>query len=251
MARPSQAVMDFMTKYKVDSDEIWEVHGKTWVVKHKALERVAAEVGIVWDRPAMLECNSGDGVAALCVFGKLGERMEWSIGECLTVRADRAGGNYKVTGNQPGYVYAMAEKRAKDRVILKLLETSGALYSEAEADDFEQPGKRTNPHVTRPEDIVSGPEYSQHGDIIDNIPHAPPANKLRVADQRPLFDAIQKEAHAFGDAKKFVAWMNDADTIARVADFKADWQAIFRGVCKEHLTELRKQEAGDDMRMAG
>ncbi len=249
MAKPSKAVMDFMEKYGVASDEIWEVHGSTWVVKHKALERVAAEVGIVWGRPAMLECNSGDGVAAMCVFGKLGERMEWSIGEALMVRPDRAGGNYKVTGKQAGYIYAMAEKRAKDRVILKLLETHGALYSEAEADEFED--RRQNPHVTRPADIVPPAEYDEHGEIIDNIPHAPASQKLRVADQRPLFAEIQKEAHAFGDAKKFIAWMNDEKTIARVADFKPDWQAMFRGVCKEHLEALRTQELGDNMRMAG
>ena len=45
--------------------------------------------------------------------------------------------------------------------------------------------------------------------------------------------------------------MNDPKTIARVADFKADWQAMFRWICKEHLEALRLQEMGDDMRMAG
>ena len=53
MGKPSQGVLDFMAKYNVDSDEIWEVHGSTWVVKHKALERVAVEVGIVWLRPSV------------------------------------------------------------------------------------------------------------------------------------------------------------------------------------------------------
>lgn len=247
MARPSKQIMDFMEKFGVASDEVWEVHGSSWVVKHKALERVAAEQNIVWDKPEMLECNSADGVAALCVFGKLGERMEWSIGEALVAREGRMGGNYKVTGKQAGYVYAMAEKRAKDRVILKLLSMAGQIYSEEESDDF----KRPNPHVTRPGDIVPPADYDEHGEVIDNIPHGEPTEKLRVSDMRPLFDAIQKEAHAFGDVKKFVAWMNDEKTIARVANFKKDWQEIFRGVCKEHLIELRKQAAGDDMRLAG
>jgi hypothetical protein len=248
MGRPSQAVLDFMTKYKVDSDEIWEVHGKTWVVKHKALERVAAEVGITWDRPAMLECNSSDGVAAMCVFGKLGDRMEWSIGECLTVRPDRAGGNYKVTGNQPGYVYAMAEKRAKDRVILKLLETHGALFSEAEADEFEQ---RQNPHVTRPEDIAPRTEYDDHGQPIDNIPLPDPSavKKLRVVDQRPIFAEMQKEIHATGSESELRAWA-DANK-DRLGSIKTDWQEILRGVYAEHLAALRTQDAGDELRMTG
>jgi hypothetical protein len=237
MGRPSKAVTEFMERYNIASDEIWEVHGATWVVKHKALERVAAEIGITWDRPAVQVCDLTAKIAVICAFGKLGDKAEWSFGEASPAN------------NKNSYPMAMAEKRARDRVILKLLVSHGALYSEAEADEFAQP--RQNPHVTRPADILPPTDYDEHGEVIDNIPHAPPSQKLRVADQRPLFAEIQKEAHAFGDSKKFIAWMSDPKTIARVADFKPDWQEMFRGVCKEHLAELRKQEKGDDLRMAG
>ncbi len=248
MGKPSEAVLKFMEQYRIDSDEVWEVHGSTWVVKHKALERVAAEAGIVWDRPAMLECNSADGVAAMCVFGKLGDRMEWSIGEALTVRQDRAGGNYKVTGKQAGYVYAMAEKRAKDRVILKLLETHGALYSEAEADDFTQ---RQNPHVTRPADLVPATEYDENGEVIDNIPAPSPESiqKLRVVDQRPIFDSMQKEIHATASLVELQEWASANKD--RLGSLKADWQEFLRGVYAEHRDALRELAKGDDMRMAG
>lgn len=235
MGKPSKAVMEFMEKFGVESDEIWEVHGSTWVVKHKALERIAVEAGIQWDKPEVITCDPEKKLVVICVYGKLGEKTAWSFGEAAP------------SNNKNAYPVAMAEKRAKDRVILKLLASHGDIYSEEEADDF----KRPNPHVTRPSDIVPGVDYDEHGEVVDNIPHAEPTKKLRVADQRPLFDTIQKEAHAFGESKKFIAWMNDEKTIARVADFKPDWQEIFRGVCKEHLTELRKQEAGDDMRLAG
>lgn len=237
MGRPSKAVMAFMEAYGVESDEVWEVHGSTWVVKHKALERVAAEKGITFDRPSVIACDLAAKSMIVCAFGKMGDKNEWSFGEAAPANCKNA------------YFAAMAEKRARDRVILKLLVTHGALYSESEADEFTEP--RQNPHVTRPADILPAADYDEHGEVIDNIPHAPASQKLRVADQRPLFAEIQKEAHAFGDSKKFVAWMNDPKTIARVADFKADWQEMFRGLCKEHLTALRTQERGDDMRMAG
>ncbi len=110
---------------------------------------------------------------------------------------------------------------------------------------------RENPYVARPADIVDSPDYDDNGEIIDNIPHAEASKKLRVVDQRPLFDAIQKEAQAFATSKAFLTWMGSETTIARVADFKPDWQQIFRGVCKEHLAALREQERGDDTRMAG
>src|SRR5689334_20987979 len=132
MAKPSKAVMAFMEKYSVDSDEIWEVHGSTWVVKHKALERVAAEQGIQWDKPELKVCDMAQGLVAILISGRLADRVEYSFGEASP------------KNNKNSYPLAMAEKRAKDRVILKLLATHGSLYSEAEADEFAQP--RQNPH---------------------------------------------------------------------------------------------------------
>jgi hypothetical protein len=233
VARKSKAIADFQAKYKVAEDELWEVHGSTWCVKHKALERIAAEVGIVFDLPQLKVCDLEKGLVVVLASGKLGDMVFHSFGEATPKNCKNA------------YMVAMAEKRAVDRVILKLLAVHGDLYSEEEADDF----KRQNPHVTRPADILPTADYDEHGEVIDNIPHAPTTKKLRVADQRPLFAELQKEAHAFGDSKGFRAWMADAKTAARVSEFKPDWQDMFRGICKEHLQALRTQERGDEMRM--
>jgi hypothetical protein len=111
---------------------------------------------------------------------------------------------------------------------------------------------RVNPHVTRPEDILPSADYDENGEIIDNIPHAEPTEKLRVVDQRPIYDALQKEALAFTTPKAFLAWMNAPVTVDRVKNIKPDWQSMFRGVCKEHLADLRQGEAeASDVRMAG
>lgn len=234
--RLPKEISEFMEKYGVGADEVWPVPGgKAYAVKHKALERIAIAQKITFERPAVIGCDLEQKSMVVCVFGKMGDREEWTFGEASPAN------------NKNQYFAAMTEKRAKDRVILKLLSAYGDLYSEDEADDF----KRPNPHVTRPADILPAADYDDHGEIIDNVPHAAPARKLRVADQRPLFAEIQKEAHAFTDSKKFIAWMNDQKTIDRVADFKPDWQEMFRGVCKEHLTALRTQEQGDNMRLAG
>ena len=235
MAKPSKAVLEFMEKYRVESDEIWEVHGSTWVVKHKALERVAAEVGITYDRPSVITCDLANKIACICVFGKLGDRTEWSFGEASPAN------------NKNAYAMAMAEKRAKDRVILKLLTTHGALYSESEADDFVQP--RQNPHVTRPADILPATQYDEHGEVIDNIPAPSPdsVKKLTVKDQRPIFDALQKEIHATGSIQELQAWA--AENKDRLGSLKPDWQEFLRGVYAEHITALRNLAMGDDMRM--
>ena len=111
------------------TDNTWEVkHGGKSVtcVKHKALEKIAAHKKIRFDPPAMIANDPDKRVAAMCVTGHLGDRAEWAIGEASP-------GN-----NKNYYPYAMAEKRAKDRVILKLLNMAGDYYSQDEADEFEE-----------------------------------------------------------------------------------------------------------------
>ena len=58
------------------------------------------------------------------VRGRHSNNEAWSIGESAPYNTKNS------------YPYAMAEKRAKDRVILKLIGMHGDTYSEDEADDF-------------------------------------------------------------------------------------------------------------------
>lgn len=222
--RPSKEIETFREKYGIASDEIWCVHNTTWVVKHKALERVAAEVGITWDRPAPLEMNSKEGIVSMCVFGKLGERTEWSIGEASP------------KNNKNSYPWAMAEKRAKDRVILKLLNTHGELYSEDEADDFKQPAKRENPHVTRPEDIVPPPAEN----ILTGDPSVKPMPK---AASRDLFSELQAEIWACAAPEALRMWAIKRK--AEVAKLPDDWRETLRGIYAEHLEAVQPRDAAE------
>tara|TARA_B100000459_G_scaffold3044_1_gene2004 strand:+ start:2355 stop:2945 length:591 start_codon:yes stop_codon:yes gene_type:complete len=101
----------------------WNCHGVP-VVLHKALEKIASKHNIVFDAPNIIESNIKEKYVAICVTGHMGDATEWSIGEAAP---------YNTTNKYP---YAMAEKRAKDRVILKLVGLHGDVYSEEEADDF-------------------------------------------------------------------------------------------------------------------
>lgn len=113
---------DILQKYDCTEADIWDCHG-TWVAYHRTLEKIAAQAGIKFDAPVVIEGNSSASVATLCVTGRMGERSEWSIGEASP------------KNNKNAYPFAMAEKRAKDRVIIKLVGLHG-VYSEDEADDF-------------------------------------------------------------------------------------------------------------------
>lgn len=121
MAKPiDPTVKVILDKYKINPrDALWDCHG-TPVMYHRFIEKVAAEAGISFDAPQVLEANGATKSVAIAVVGRMGERAEWSIGEA-------APGN-----NKNAYPFAMAEKRAKDRVTLKLIGLHGFIYSEDE-----------------------------------------------------------------------------------------------------------------------
>lgn len=131
MAKPlDPRIADILKQYHPNPRAaVWDCHGTT-VIYHKDVEIVAAAAGIKFDQPIVLEANGKDKCVALAVTAWLGERSDWSIGEASPAN------------NKNGYPYAMAEKRARDRVVIKLLGLSGYVYSEDESDDFKQPPQR-------------------------------------------------------------------------------------------------------------
>lgn len=125
MAKIDQRLVDLLKAYGEDNSSVWDCHG-TWVAYHAAVERMAAKANIVFEKPDMIVNNPDAKTVVVCVGAAMGERREWSFGEVSPAN------------NKNGYPYAMAEKRAKDRVALKLLGMAGLVYSEEEADDFKE-----------------------------------------------------------------------------------------------------------------
>lgn len=123
-------IKEFMNKYGVAKDEIWQVPGgKSYAIKHSAIERIAFQHNITFSAPTIIEADSANKIATILVTGKLGDFEQWSIGEAAP------------HNNKNAYTFAMAEKRAKDRVILKLINIHGILYSEDELDEPRTAGK--------------------------------------------------------------------------------------------------------------
>ena len=181
------AIRDFCAKNGVSRDEIWQVPGgKAWAVKHSALERIAFQNNITFNLPVIYESSGTDGVAML-VTGKLGEFEQWSIGEA----------NPKNCKNP--YLWALAEKRAKDRVILKLLNIHGILYSEEEADDFKRQDKAPANDQT-----ISDAEHASLLHLINeaNADLKRFAQYMGVADLKELPKSRLKEAISALNTKK-------------------------------------------------
>jgi hypothetical protein len=90
-------------------------------------------------------------MVVMVVTGRLGDKVEWSFGEAAPYN------------NKNSYPYAMAEKRAKDRVILKLVGLHGDAYSEDEADDF----KESNPDLVKDDnDRLISPSYINNREVV-------------------------------------------------------------------------------------
>lgn len=180
-------------QYGLEASDFWELPQKkgTWVAKHSALEVAAAKAGIEFDNPMIVEANSEAGIAVVSVRGMQPNadgvmRSEWSIGEASP------------KNNRNAYPFAMAEKRAKDRVILKLIGIHGLVYSE---------------------DEMSGPTVEEH---------APP--KQLVKDSR----AADKDIRAEVDA---CATGSDLEMLWRSKPFQADY-AKLHATYRDGILEL-------------
>src|SRR3954453_13879076 len=123
MSNTDEQIETILARYgEPMTGSVWQAEGETFI-HHRTLERIAVQAKITFDPPTVLRAERDE--AVLLVVGRMGERMEWSIGEAFV------GVNYHVPGSEPAYVYAMAEKRGKDRQADRLARRSlvcGAPY---------------------------------------------------------------------------------------------------------------------------
>jgi len=143
MATINPRLVELLKTYGEDNTSVWDCHG-TWVAYHAAVERMAAKANILFDGPQMIVNDPEKKTVVISVSARMGDRHEWSFGEVSPAN------------NKNSYPYAMAEKRAKDRVALKLLGMAGLVYSEEEADDF----KASRPAVQQEPDKPEPPTKS-------------------------------------------------------------------------------------------
>jgi hypothetical protein len=116
-------VKDILQELKFNPSEcLWEKHGAT-CMKHRYIEIAGQEKGVVIESLDEIEKNSAEGVVAIKCTASLGKSKVITYGEATP------------KNNKNGYPYAMAEKRAIDRAILKLIGIHGFVYSDDEVDD--------------------------------------------------------------------------------------------------------------------
>ena len=158
-------IKELAEKYELTKDDRWELRKNSgkWIITHDACEKIAELEGIVFDPPVIVNyqptiiTETGEKVQQV-KWGKQFWKPAWA-GTCQKKTGDVAmivtgykteNPDYKIwtTGEANAlnctaeYYMAMAEKRAKDRVILKLINAyEQGIYSDVEADDFQKHDK--------------------------------------------------------------------------------------------------------------
>jgi hypothetical protein len=119
--RISKIIYQILEENNMDPKEVlWDCHG-THVMYHRFIEQIAVENNMTTEFDRVLYAQ--DNNVAIVIKGKHGDRSEWTTGEASPKNCKNM------------YPWAMAEKRAKDRVILKLIGLAGHVYSDQDIAD--------------------------------------------------------------------------------------------------------------------
>jgi hypothetical protein len=198
MARYPAEIAEFMQTYGVRDSEVWAVPGgKAYAVKHSALERIAAEKRIEFMPPQIVEGNTSDKTVTLIIYAQMGDIKVWSFGEVNPSNCKNA------------YVWSMAEKRGKDRCILKLLNIHGVLYSGEELDNTDRDDAPA--YVPPGDPVPDGEPLSAHAMKRDFPEEWPELERdVRAATNRAELTAVWNK-HRERRAKWPKAWREKAD----------------------------------------
>lgn len=188
---PDEAIRIFKELGITSKDAVWDCHG-TPVVLHKYIEVIGAKLNVSIDALDIVESNSKDGIVSMkCVasmkVSKDIHRQVISYGECSP------------KNNKNAYPYAMAEKRAVDRCILKLANLHGFVYSENEIDDA-KPGQKVSSKPTEKKIISNEPTVQNFiGELTDKLKLSE-LTALKVKYRGVMEIAKQQDKELFNEA---------------------------------------------------
>ena len=121
-------IKELAKKYELNKTDFWELKRGSlskWIITHDAVEKIAYKEGITFSIPDIIRDGNND--IAMLGTGTLKDRTEWSTGEASPKNC------------KAPYPFAMAEKRLKDRLTLKLINAyQYGIYSDVEADAFKK-----------------------------------------------------------------------------------------------------------------
>ncbi|BAQ87722.1 hypothetical protein [uncultured Mediterranean phage uvMED] len=157
MGKPIDSrALAILKKYELDTKNdqgeykaLWDCHG-TWVMYHRYIEQAGASNGIKY-KFEEIETNSANGIVVVKCTAVLDKGNDKKV-QVVSY------GESSPKNTKNSYPYAMAEKRAYDRCVLKLLGLHGFVYSEDEMpDEVKAKGKLSkldnNVKILKPKEV--------------------------------------------------------------------------------------------------
>ena len=157
MGKPIDSrALAILKKYELDTKNdqgeykaLWDCHG-TWVMYHRYIEQAGAANGIKY-KFEEIETNSANGIVVVKCTAVLDKGNDKKV-QVVSY------GESSPKNTKNSYPYAMAEKRAYDRCVLKLLGLHGFVYSEDEMpDEVKAKGKLSkldnNVKILKPKEV--------------------------------------------------------------------------------------------------
>jgi hypothetical protein len=145
-------------------------------MKHKYIEIAGQNKGVIIESLDEIEKNSKEGVVAIKCTASLNQNRVITYGEATP------------KNNTNAYPYAMAEKRAIDRAVLKLIGIHGFVYSEDEVDNtFEN--MPINKPIAKP--IIKS--TNQQEDKVDKVYIATALDKIESNKDKKNSSGLRKD----------------------------------------------------------
>jgi hypothetical protein len=169
-------VKDILNELKFNPDDcLWQKHNAT-CMKHRYIEIAGQIKGVIIESLEEIEKNSKEGVVAIKCTASLKDNRVITYGEATP------------KNNTNAYPYAMAEKRAIDRAVLKLIGIHGFVYSEDEVDNnFEN--MPINKPIAKP---ITKP-INQQQDKVDKVYIATALDKIENNKDKKNSSGLRKD----------------------------------------------------------
>jgi len=169
-------VKDILNELKFNPDDcLWQKHNAT-CMKHRYIEIAGQIKGVIIESLEEVEKNSKEGVVAIKCTASLKDNRVITYGEATP------------KNNTNAYPYAMAEKRAIDRAVLKLIGIHGFVYSEDEVDNnFEN--MPINKPIAKP---ITKP-INQQQDKVDKVYIATALDKIENNKDKKNSSGLRKD----------------------------------------------------------
>ena len=148
-----EKIKKILEQFKINpAKALWDCHG-TQIMYHRYIEEIGASSGVQVINYETIKAD--ESTAIIKCHARLGKVDQFSYGECSPRNSKNA------------YPVAMAEKRAFDRCVLKLVGLHGHVYAISEMPDEENISKKiNNPNNSVPK---TQPKTNGKHESVDNL----------------------------------------------------------------------------------